>query len=133
MFKPWQGVAHGVHGGQAGVKQVVLTLGAAGAAWCSFPSALDSFTLREAVPGRLSHSSPAAGHQTSPRRRQEMAVLHIPALPAQIKSLIGAGDSLVAGCMDALLRGLDPSRALAFGAVNATPPPPPHHGTVLLC
>ena len=60
---------------------------------------------------------PNKGMQLGAGCRDDITVLHMPALPARVRSLIGAGDSLNAGCIDALLRGLQPEAALAFGVV----------------
>ncbi|KAK9821409.1 hypothetical protein WJX74_010586 [Apatococcus lobatus] len=106
---------------EAGVQHVVLTLGAEGAAWCCFSSCLNPFSLLAAASSSQCSGALVRGQDSRKRSpaNQDMVVLHIPALPAQIRSLIGAGDSLVAGCMDALLRGLQPGQALAYGVAAA--------------
>eukprot|EP00798_Chlamydomonas_sp_ICE-L_P002996 gene2996-13010_t len=46
-------------------------------------------------------------------------VLHMKALPANVVSLTGAGDSLVSGSVAALLNGQPPIKALAYGMAAA--------------
>jgi sugar/nucleoside kinase (ribokinase family) len=74
----------------AGLRYVVLTLGALGAALCN-----------------LSED------------KRQMIVVHGHALPAVVKNCSGAGDCLVAGFIHALLHGLVPDRALAWGLASA--------------
>ncbi|PSC67542.1 pseudouridine kinase isoform X1 [Micractinium conductrix] len=74
----------------AGVRHVVLTLGADGAALCSLS------------PGR-----------------DAVLVLHLPPLPARVVNCSGAGDCLVAGCLYGLTRGATPAAALAHGVAAA--------------
>ena len=107
---------------QEGVLHIVLTLGSAGAAWCCFARSLKPFAMR---PPQRSPSSQCGRSQTTTQacHRDTVVALHLPALPATIRSLIGAGDSLVAGCVDALLRGLGPGQALAFGVVSSSNQP----------
>lgn len=75
---------------QAGVKHIVLTLGSQGAVLCQ-------------------HAAAGSTH---------MSLTHMPALPARIANLSGAGDCLVAGAAMHLLRGGDASSALAHGMVR---------------
>lgn len=75
---------------QAGVRNIVLTLGAEGAALCT------------------AASSQVAIH-----------VCHMPALKAQLANTSGAGDCLVAGACMRLLEGGGAPSALAHGMVNS--------------
>ena len=45
--------------------------------------------------------------------------LHLPALPAKVRSVVGAGDALVAGCVAALSAGRSAEEAVAIGVAAA--------------
>ncbi|EFJ49304.1 hypothetical protein VOLCADRAFT_90096 [Volvox carteri f. nagariensis] len=63
----------------------------------------------------------AAGRQTAVQQSQRYAVqvVHLRALPAEVVSVNGAGDTLVAGMVAALLQQQDPVHALAYGMAAA--------------
>ena len=86
----------------AGIGNVVLTLGALGVALCR----------REGD----EREKRASGSERAP-----FACTHVPALPpnAGVRSLVGAGDALVAGSAAALAAGHDLAYAVAFGAAAA--------------
>jgi sugar/nucleoside kinase (ribokinase family) len=86
----------------AGIGNVVLTLGALGVALCR----------REGD----EREKRASGSERAP-----FACTHVPALPpnAGVRSLVGAGDALVAGSAAALAAGHDLASAVAFGAAAA--------------
>jgi hypothetical protein len=92
------------------------------------------------LPGRLQqHSSslstsaqalllPGAGckadsnlsrRQSAPLGRCSVRAQHIPAAPAAVVNLSGAGDTLTGGLTAALVRGADPLHALAVGIAAA--------------
>lgn len=75
----------------AGLRHLVLTLGADGAALCTL------------APGG-----------------RAVEVLHVPALPASVVNCSGAGDCLVAGCLFGLAQGLPAAHALCYGVAAAT-------------
>lgn len=74
---------------QAGVKNVILTLGPQGAALC-----------------------------TLPQSGKGLIIQHLPAATAKIVNTNGAGDCLVAGSLAYLLQGKSALQALAFGMVG---------------
>ena len=74
---------------QAGVKNVMLTMGPHGAALCTLAPSSKGLTIQ-----------------------------HLPAVPAQIVNTNGAGDCLVAGSLAYLLQGKSAVQALAFGMVG---------------
>lgn len=77
---------------RAGVLHIVLTLGPLGAVLCTL------------------HPPP---------RPDLLLLQHLPALPAEVVNLSGAGDCLVAGCLYGLVRGRRPLEALACGVAAA--------------
>ena len=76
---------------KAGVRHVVLTLGANGVA--------------------LYHKTSNGAYQ----------IHHMPALPANVQNTNGAGDCLVAGACMRLMQGSTPAAALAYGLVSPFP------------
>ena len=86
----------------AGIGNVVLTLGALGVALCR-------------------REGDERGKRASGSERAPFACTHVPALPpnAGVRSLVGAGDALVAGSAAALAAGHDLASAVAFGAAAA--------------
>ncbi|KIY95766.1 hypothetical protein MNEG_12197 [Monoraphidium neglectum] len=83
----------------SGLGAVVLTLGEAGAAL---------LTLERSIGGGSGGGGGA-----------EVVARHIPAAPAHVRSVSGAGDCLAAGFAAALARGAAPGRALAEGTLAA--------------
>lgn len=113
---------------RAGVRHVVLTLGADGAALCSLAPGRHDVTGKRGLDCRLdvqavaaclnlptcaSLSLPSCPHRSSP------AVCHVPALPARVVNCSGAGDCMVAGCLFALVQGRSAEEALAHGVATA--------------
>lgn len=113
---------------QAGVRHVVLTLGADGAALCTLaPGA-------QAVAGGWWHAVVLQGSASTWQRHLQPAadaphccyhtaclpaVCHLPALPATVVNCSGAGDCLVAGCLYGLAQGLSAEASLAHGTAAA--------------
>ena len=89
----------------AGIGSVVLTLGALGVVLCR----------REGNESRITN------HASRSRARAPFVRTRVPALPpsAGVRSLVGAGDALVAGSAAALAAGHDLASAVAFGAAAA--------------
>ena len=85
----------------AGVGNVVLTLGERGVALCWK-------TNRD-------ERSNGSGHQ----KRESFTCVYVSAFPANVKSLVGAGDALVAGCVAALSNGYRIDKAVVIGAAAA--------------
>ena len=83
----------------AGVKHIVLTLGANGAA----------------VITRTSGNNAKLGSAGA-----AIAAYYVPAMPSRVVGLTGAGDSLVAGCISGLLDGADLGRSLHRGVAAAS-------------
>ena len=106
----------------AGIGNVVLTLGALGVALCRREAREDiqaegPARQKNARSGRTARNvANAPGGERAPFAR-----LLIPALPprAGVRSLVGAGDALVAGSAAALAAGHDLASAVAFGAAAA--------------
>ena len=94
-----------------GVVHVVLTLGEMGVLLSTRASAGDGGGGRGPRRPRV-NPSPRGG---SDRDTFQVVHRHFPALPASVVSLVGAGDSLVAGCAAALLGGLGVEEAVAMG------------------
>ncbi|GIL44737.1 hypothetical protein Vafri_2250 [Volvox africanus] len=86
-------------------------------------------TRREALAAPLASSwTAAAGFDVAagvvaavkqPSQRWVVQVVHLRALPAEVVSVTGAGDTLVAGMVAALLQQEDPVHALAYGMAAA--------------
>ncbi len=77
-----------------------------------------SYQPQQSAQGASGHTAANRQPERSSTHGDDVTVMHIPALAANVRSLIGAGDSLNAGCIDGLLRGLEPHHALAFGVVS---------------
>ncbi len=89
----------------AGIGSVVLTLGALGVVLCR----------REGNESRITN------HASRSRERAPFVRTRVPALPpsAGVRSLVGAGDALVAGSAAALAAGHDLASAVSFGVAAA--------------
>ena len=101
----------------AGVGNVVLTLGARGAVLCrrvigGFPT-----QMRDAIGGQRQTRDATGGQTlTRPQTQNAFSCTYVPAFPAtHVRSLVGAGDALVAGCVVALASGCGMELALAIG------------------
>jgi sugar/nucleoside kinase (ribokinase family) len=104
-----------------GVKHVVLTVGAMGVVLSSrgvhdTSSGLDD-SGRGGDRGGGGVAAGGGGGSVSGGSTAPFAIVHrhFPALPARVSSLVGAGDSLVAGCSAALLAGLGVEASVAVG------------------
>ena len=118
----------------AGVGNIVLTLGADGAALCTLRYALPHNTL-EAFFFSTHALNRGVHSQLHVIHRQDsdaaccsrsasgggISVAHMPTAPAQLVTTSGAGDCLVAGCCWGLLKGRGPVEALAHGMVRGSP------------
>jgi receptor expression-enhancing protein 5/6 len=83
----------------AGITNIVLTLGALGVVLC--------------------HRNTTRTNEKDEKRKNVFLCTHVPALPARVRSLVGAGDALVAGCAAALSAGHEMVAALAVGVALA--------------
>jgi sugar/nucleoside kinase (ribokinase family) len=135
-FMSAQGAVEAMHEDVAvmlheGVRYVVLTLGAMGVLLSSRAGAstgssrggdgngggegggggADERDLR----GGSGSDAPAAATAAATTMPFTVFYRHFPALPARVSSLVGAGDSLVAGCCAALLAGSSVEVAVAMG------------------
>ena len=92
----------------AGIGSVVLTLGALGVVLCR----------REGNESRITNHT---NHASRSRARAPFVRTRVPALPpsAGVRSLVGAGDALVAGSAAALAAGHDLASAVSFGVAAA--------------
>ena len=95
----------------AGIGSVVLTLGALGVVLCR----------REGNETRRRRRTPVEDVEDASRERAPFARTRVPALPpsAGVRSLVGAGDALVAGSAAALAAGHDLASAVSFGVAAA--------------
>ncbi|KAG2422599.1 hypothetical protein HXX76_010381 [Chlamydomonas incerta] len=87
----------------------------------SEPSSLRRSLTTGAVAGAASAAAAtaAAAAAAAARAPYRLEVLHLRALPAEVVSCNGAGDTLVAGMVAALLQRHSPQQALAFGMAAA--------------
>ena len=103
---------------EAGLKYLVLTMGAMGCAACWLTSSHGKTYLPSGANsgGRL--NSVYDGKERQPHSSWAIAIVYMPVLPATVVNVSGAGDALVAGCVARLLDGASLASAVAFGIVS---------------
>lgn len=116
---------------EKGIKLLVVTLGPNGVFICfrgdsnfvKHPLNNDSISSSQRQPYELVNKSQlprwCASHSDSDVRHSRSHALHLPALPASVVSLTGAGDCLVGGILASISSGLDIVQSVARGMAVA--------------
>lgn len=116
---------------EKGIKVVLVTLGPNGVLICSrggpgfmttFSRNCQKFTFQRQLFNSIASSCPPRMFLDPGKTSNDSSflfALHIPALPATVKKLTGAGDCLVGGILSCISAGLDLVQATSFGVAMA--------------